>query len=78
MPKQDLGPFSFELRQRAPAVYKQTGRCYRQHRAKRSPIVGKRTWPGIMTVIPFIFIVILRRKLRDTRTRGVKAPIVIS
>jgi hypothetical protein len=74
MPKQDLGPFSLKPRQRAPAVCKQTGRCYRQHREKRSPVVGKRTWPGMMTVIPFIFIVILSRKLRDTRTRRVRVP----
>jgi len=46
----------------------------RQNRAKRSPVVGKSTWPGMMTVIPFILIVVLRRKMQDPRIRKVRGP----
>ena len=46
----------------------------RQSREKWSPVVGKSTWPGMMTVIPFILIVVLRRKLRDPSTRKIRGP----
>jgi len=46
----------------------------RKNRAKRNPVVGKSTLPGMMTVFPFILIVVLCRMLRDPRTRKVRGP----
>jgi hypothetical protein len=42
MSKQDFGPFSFEPRQRMPAVYKQTGRCYSPTQGKTESRYGEK------------------------------------